>query len=351
MELLLVIFLFFFFSFLIHQISFQDFELCLYALETDNDFSNNCFYNTNLTSTVEVNLVATVQNPSLFMPAQLDSPPVILKITNNGPSDASDVLISSDFTPTVSVITVLPLSSENLGTVSAGQTSSLSYYLKIPASPNTTYPGFWTTSKSGYFKGNFNVSVSGAPQFSPISLNFTSNVDYVCHNHLTCESCLSDAYLLCGFCQNTKTCHPGKISYGPGENKTDCIAWDYASCQPKNVVNVASNTFNNNPNITIPSFNIQFDPTSQNFTFAVTLDYVRGASWVLDFQSLDQTRGLTPPTGSCANRRASDFDLNNCCNSTIYWRSAPSAAQTRNIQKGVYPSLGTTIYLAYPPPG
>eukprot|EP01091_Cochliopodium_minus_P016341 TRINITY_DN6097_c0_g1_i1.p1 TRINITY_DN6097_c0_g1~~TRINITY_DN6097_c0_g1_i1.p1 ORF type:complete len:2951 (-),score=728.28 TRINITY_DN6097_c0_g1_i1:10-8862(-) len=329
-----------------------DFQVCLYGLEDDIDQSNNCLYVDTVNSTVQYNISASFVDsyPTTMVPAQLDTPPIVLKITNYGPSDAIDVVLSHLFSPTISLVTVLPLSSEDLGTVAAGQTASISYYINIPAIANPSYPGAWNLSSGGYFDGNVSVAISKSSSFVPLNLYFKVFVDYVCHNHVDCASCLSDSYLLCGFCQTTQTCHPGQINQGPGENQTDCITWDYAFCQPSEIINIATQTLNPRPYSTLPSYNIDFDLSSQNFTFSLTLDYVRGATWIIDFQSFDPTLGLSPKNNSCVNRKYSDFFGTSATNSSV-WRSAPSAAQVRNIQKGVYPSLGTTTYLAYPPPG
>ena len=266
------------------------------------------------------------------------------------------MIVESAFCQSVTVAAILPLGSGDLGAISPQQTASLSYYLSLPATvTDQTIPGAWDLLNGGYFSGNFSVYVSPTEDVTNLTvideLNFTTNVDYVCHNHLDCSSCLTDPFLLCGWCEQTQTCHPGQVASGPGENITDCIAWDFVFCQPSSVVNLATQSFIPQRPVTVPQVSIKFNPVSQNFEFNVTVDYVRAGTWVIDFQTFDPTVGLTPPSGSCANRQASLFPSSSCCSASSLWHSAPSAAQKRNSVKAVVPALGTSTYLAYPPAG
>jgi hypothetical protein len=172
---------------------------------------------TGANSTVSYNLTGSIEVAPVYAPAQLDTPPLIVKIQNNGISDAANVVLEHSFSPTVRVITILPLSSENLGSIGPGkhlffffffifypffkgETASLSYYLNIPATPNTSYDGAWTLSSSGYFSGNISVYVTpningNISGLTPIKeFSFTSIVDFVCHHHTDCQSCLKGKF-------------------------------------------------------------------------------------------------------------------------------------------------------------
>ena len=168
----------------------------MFASEADPVLVDNCIFVTGANSSISYNLTGSIDYAPLYAPAQLNSPPISVKVQNHGPSDASNVVLSHLFSPTVNLITILPLSSENLGSIGPGQTATISYYLNIPATPNTSYDGAWTLSKGGYFNGTVNVfvttSINGnVTGLTPVTtLSFTSIVDYVCHHHTNCANCL-----------------------------------------------------------------------------------------------------------------------------------------------------------------
>ena len=191
-------------------------------------------------------------------------------MTNLGPSDATDVLLTSSFSDSVCLVACLPFGSQTLGALIPGQTSSISYYLSLPTVANSSVPGAWNLTSRGYFEANFSLFVTPNDNTTGIApyLNLSTQhipVEYVCHNHLDCASCLSDPYLLCGWCEQTQTCHSGSISKGPGENIPDCISWDFTFCEPSSVLDLSIQDFLGQRLVNIPSTNVTFDPASQHF--------------------------------------------------------------------------------------